>query len=98
MKRRNPPITRSTLPARAIYRAVLQVTQHHPRPHTKGRKPLYPEALSLTLALRRTARRAPYRHMLVCLAPKPCPTSLCPLWAPCCTACRPSPTSVGTRG
>ena len=55
MKRRNPPITLSTLPARTIYHAVLQFTQHHPRPHTKGRKPLYPEALILTLALLRKA-------------------------------------------
>jgi hypothetical protein len=45
MKRRNPPITLSTLPARAIYQAALPFTQHHPRPHTKARKPLYPEAL-----------------------------------------------------
>jgi hypothetical protein len=73
MKRRNPPITLSTLPARAIYHAVLQVTQHHPRPHTKGRKPLYPEALLLTLALLRTARRASYRHLLFCLAPEALP-------------------------
>jgi hypothetical protein len=73
MKRRNPPITLSTLPARAIYHAVLQFTQHHPRPHTKGRKPLYPEALILTLALLRTARRASYRHLRVCLAPEALP-------------------------
>jgi hypothetical protein len=97
MKRRNPPITLSTLPARTIYHAVLQFTQHHPRPHTKGRKPLYPEALILTLALLRTARRASYRQLLFCLAQKLCLTSLCLLWAPCCTACRPSLTSVGTR-
>jgi hypothetical protein len=71
MKRRNPPITLSTLPARTIYHAVLQFTQHHPRPHTKGRKPLYPEALILTLL--RTARRASYRHLLFCLAPEALP-------------------------
>jgi hypothetical protein len=73
MKRRNPPITLSTLPARTIYHAVLQFTQHHPRPHTKGRTPLYPEALLLTLALRRTARRALDRHLLFCLAPEALP-------------------------
>ena len=55
MKRRNPPITLSTLPARTLYHAVLPFTQHHPRPHTKTRKPLYPKAFILTLALRRTA-------------------------------------------
>jgi hypothetical protein len=73
MKRRNLPITLSTLPARTIYHAVLQFTQHHPRPHTKGRKPLYPKALILTLALLRTARRASYRHLLFCLAPEALP-------------------------
>jgi hypothetical protein len=73
MKRRNLPITLSTLPARTIYHAVLQFTQHHPRPHTKGRKPLYPEALILTLALLRTARRASYRQLLFCLAPEALP-------------------------
>ena len=73
MKRRNPRITLSVLPARAIYHAVLQFTQHHPRPHTKARKPLYPEALILTLALRRTARRVLYRHLLFCLAPEALP-------------------------
>jgi hypothetical protein len=45
MKRRNPPITLSTLPARTIYQAALPFTQHHPRPHPKTRKPLYPKAL-----------------------------------------------------
>jgi hypothetical protein len=58
---------------RTIYHAVLQFTQQHPRPHTKGRKPLYPEALILTLALLRTARRASYRHLLFCLAPEALP-------------------------
>jgi hypothetical protein len=53
MKRRNPRITLSVLPARAIYQAVLQFTQQHPLPRTKGRKPLYSEALILTLALLR---------------------------------------------
>jgi hypothetical protein len=80
MKRRNPPITLSTLPARTIYHAVLQFTQHHPRPHTKGRKPLYPEALILTLALLRTARRASYRHLLFCLAPEALPDQPVPAW------------------
>jgi hypothetical protein len=64
---------RSTLLARAIYQAVLQFTQQHPLPRTKARKPLYPEALILTLALRRTARRASYRHLLFCLAPEALP-------------------------
>ena len=34
---------------------------------------LYPEALILTLALLRTARRASYRHLLFCLAPEALP-------------------------
>jgi len=55
MKRRNPPITLSTLPARTLYHAALPFTQHHPHPHPKARKPLYPKALILTLALQRTA-------------------------------------------
>jgi len=79
MKRPNPPITRSTLPARIICHAVLQFTQQHPRLHTKGRKPLYPEALILTLALLRTARRASYRQMLVCLAPEALPDQPMPV-------------------
>ena len=58
---------------RTIYHAVLQFTQQHPRPHTKGRKPLYSEALILTLALLRIARRASYRHLLFCLAPEALP-------------------------
>jgi len=78
MKRRNAPITLSTLPARALYHAVLQFTQHPPRPRTKGRKPLYPEALILTLALLRTARHASYRHLLFCLAPEALPDQLLP--------------------
>jgi hypothetical protein len=41
MKRRNPRITRSTLPAHTIYHPVLHFTHQHPRPRTKGRKPLY---------------------------------------------------------
>jgi len=73
MKRRNPRITLSVLPARAIYRAVLQFTQQHPLPRTKGRKPLYSEALILTLALLRTAQRASYRQLLFCLAPEALP-------------------------
>jgi len=73
MKRRNPRITLSVLPARAIYQAVLQFTQQHPLPRTKGRKPLYSEALILTLALLRTARRASYRQLLFCRAPEALP-------------------------
>jgi hypothetical protein len=73
MKRRNPRITLSVLPARTLYHAALQFTQHHPRPHTKARKPLYPKALILTLALRRTAQRASSRHLRVCLAPEALP-------------------------
>jgi hypothetical protein len=86
MKRQNPPITLSTLPARTIYHAVLQFTQHHPRPHTKGRNLLYPEALLLTLALLRTADAPRIATCSFASPQKPCPTSPCPLWAPCCTA------------
>ena len=73
MKRHNPRITLSVLPARAIYRAALQFTQQHPLPRTKGRKPLYSEALILTLALLRTAQRASYRQLLFCRAPEALP-------------------------
>ena len=73
MKRRNPRITLSVLPTRAIYQAVLQFTQQHPLPRTKGRKPLYSQALILTLALLRTAQRASYRQLLFCRAPEALP-------------------------
>ena len=73
MKRRNPSITLSTLPARLIYQAVLQFTQQHPRPHSKGRKPLYPKAYTRTLALWRTAQRASYRQRLFRRAPEALP-------------------------
>jgi len=98
MKRRNPPITLSTLPARTIYHATLQFTQRHPRPHTKGRKPLS--------TLKPSSSPSPYcappdaPRIATCSfasPPKPCPTSPCPFWVPCCTAWRPSPTNAGTR-
>ncbi len=73
MKRRNYRITLSTLPARAIYEAVLQFTQQHPLPRRKGRKPIHSEALVLTLALLRTARRLSYRQLLFRVAPEVLP-------------------------
>ena len=73
MKRRNYRITPSTLRARAIYEAVTQFTQQHPLPRSRGRKPIYSEALILTLALLRTARRLSYRQLLFCVAPEVLP-------------------------
>jgi hypothetical protein len=73
MKRRNYRITPSTLRARAIYQAVTQFTQQHPLPRSRGRKPIYSEALILTLALLRTARRLSYRQLLFCVAPEVLP-------------------------
>jgi hypothetical protein len=70
MKHRNYRITLSTLRARAIYEAVTQFTQQHPLPRSRGRKPIYSEALILTLALLRTARRLSYRQLLFCVAPE----------------------------
>jgi hypothetical protein len=73
MKRRNYRITPSTLPTRAIYQAVTQFTQQHPLPRSRGRKPIYSEALILTLALLHTARRLSYRQLLFCVAPEVLP-------------------------
>jgi hypothetical protein len=73
MKHRNYRITLSTLRARAIYEAVTQFTQQHPLPRSRGRKPIYSEALNLTLALLRTARRLSYRQRLFCVAPEVLP-------------------------
>jgi hypothetical protein len=73
MKHRNYRITLSTLRARAIYEAVTQFTQQHPLPRSRGRKPIYSEALILTLALLRTARRLSYRQLLFCVAPEVLP-------------------------
>ena len=73
MKHRNHRITLSTLRARAIYEAVTQFTQQHPLPRSRGRKPIYSEALILTLALLRTARRLSYRQLLFCVAPEVLP-------------------------
>jgi hypothetical protein len=73
MKHRNYRITLSTLRARAIYEAVTQFTQQHPLPRSRGRKPIYSEALNLTLALLRTARCLSYRQLLFCVAPEVLP-------------------------
>ena len=73
MKHRNYRITLSTLRARVIYEALTQFTQQHPLPRSRGRKPIYSEALILTLALLRTARRLSYRQLLFCVAPEVLP-------------------------
>ena len=73
MKRRNYRITPSTLRARAIYEAVLQFTQQHPLPRGRGRKPIYSEALILTLALLHTAQGPSYRQLLFSVAPEVVP-------------------------
>ena len=80
MKHRNYRITPSTLPARAIYEAVTQFNQQHPLPRTRGRKPIYSEALILTLALLHTAQGLSYRQLLFSVAPEVLPEE--PLPAP----------------
>jgi len=52
---------------------VTQFTQQHPLPRSRGRKPIYSEALILTLALLHTARRLSYRQLLFCVAPEVLP-------------------------
>ena len=59
MKQRNAPVTLKTLSADDIYHLAEQFTRQHPRPKTnRGRNPLYPEALILTLALLQVAQNA----------------------------------------
>jgi hypothetical protein len=65
-----PKVTLTTITATDIYHLVEQFTRDRPRRKTtRGRKPLYPEALILTLALLQVAQRAPYRQLLFGLAP-----------------------------
>jgi hypothetical protein len=79
MKQRQAPITLKTLAAEDIYRLAKQFTHQHPRPKTtRGRKPLYPEALILTLALLQVAQQASYRPLLFGLAPQLLPTHALP--------------------
>jgi hypothetical protein len=79
MKQRQAPITLKTLAAEDIYRLAKQFTHQHPRPKTtRGRKPLYPEALILTLALLQVAQQASYRQLLFGLAPQLLPTHALP--------------------
>ena len=63
-------VTLTTITATDIYHLVEQFTRDRPlRKTTRGRKPLYPEALILTLALLQVAQRATYRQLLFGLAP-----------------------------
>jgi hypothetical protein len=79
MKQTKAPITLKTLAAEDIYHLAEQFTHQHPRPKTtRGRKPLYPEALILTLALLQVAQQASYRQLLFGLAPQLLPTHALP--------------------
>jgi hypothetical protein len=63
-------VTLTTITATDIYHLVEQFTRDRPRRKTtRGRNPLYPEALILTLALLQVAQRATYRQLLFDLAP-----------------------------
>lgn len=61
--------TLSTLCATVIYALVQRLCQSHSLPRTRGRPPLYPEALILTLALLRSRDHASFRRLLYALAP-----------------------------
>jgi hypothetical protein len=75
------------------------VHPQHPRPKTtRGRNPLYPEALILTLALLQVAQQASYRQLLFGLAPQLLTHHALPPWAPCSIASRPCPKPAGTSG
>jgi hypothetical protein len=79
MKQTKAPITLKTLAAEDIYHLAEQFTHQHPRPKTtRGRNPLYPEALILTLALLQVAQQASYRQLLFGLAPQLLPTHALP--------------------
>ncbi len=78
MTQRKAPITLTTISANDIYHLAEQFTRQHPRKTTRGRKPLYPEALILTLVLLQTARRASYRQLLFGLAPEVLPNHALP--------------------
>jgi len=72
-------VTLTTITATDIYHLVEQFTRDRPlRKTTRGRKPLYPEALILTLALLQVAQRATYRQLLFGLAPPPLPQPTAP--------------------
>jgi hypothetical protein len=63
-------VTLTTITATDIYHLAEQFTRDRPpRKTTRRRKPLYPEALILTLALLQVAQRATYRQLLFGLAP-----------------------------
>jgi hypothetical protein len=70
MQQRKTPATLKTLSATAIYNLAQQFTHDCPRPTTRERKPLYPEALILTLAWLQVAQQASYHPLLFGLAPK----------------------------
>ena len=79
MTQRKTPVTLKTLAAEDIYHLAEQFTRQHPRPKTtRGRNPLYPEALILTLALLQVAQHASYRQLLFGLAPQLLPNHALP--------------------
>ncbi len=61
--------TLKTIPPQHLYALVHTFCQLHPTPKTRGRPPLYPEELILTLALLLTRMNTSYRDLLFCHAP-----------------------------
>jgi hypothetical protein len=67
------PLSLTTIPARAIFMLVQQLCQQHPRPHRRGRKPVYREEIILTLMLVQNSREASLRQVLYAIAPEALP-------------------------
>jgi hypothetical protein len=78
MEQRKAPVTLKTLTATDIYHLAEQFTHDRPRPTTRGRKPLYPEALILTLAWLQVTQQAAYRPLLFGPAPSLLPDRALP--------------------
>jgi hypothetical protein len=64
MKQRKAPVTIKTISATDISNLAQQFTHDAHAPLPRGRKLLYPEALSLTLALLQVAQQASSHHLL----------------------------------
>jgi len=64
MTQRKVPVTLSPISAHDLLSLAEQFTSQRPRKTPRGRKPLYPEALLLTLALLQVTTRASYRQWL----------------------------------
>ncbi|MGQ9657723.1 MAG: hypothetical protein ACUVV1_07455 [Fimbriimonadales bacterium] len=62
-KHKTRKVSLKTLHPKIILQLARQFTQQNPLPTTRGRKPQYPEALLLTLALTMTAHQYSYRAL-----------------------------------